>query len=45
MLWVLESNERARSFYEKAGWIADGAVTEQRMDCENRPTVRYTAAL
>ncbi len=25
MLWVLESNARARRFYEAAGWRADGA--------------------
>jgi GNAT superfamily N-acetyltransferase len=25
VLWVLEANDRARRFYEKAGWIPDGA--------------------
>jgi GNAT superfamily N-acetyltransferase len=30
-LWVLESAERARHFYEVAGWAADGA---RRDDCE-----------
>ena len=25
-LWVLDANERARQFYEAAGWRADGAV-------------------
>jgi ribosomal protein S18 acetylase RimI-like enzyme len=25
ILWVLESNTRARRFYERAGWSADGA--------------------
>jgi ribosomal protein S18 acetylase RimI-like enzyme len=30
-LWVLESNERARRFYEAAGWRADGTrKTEER---------------
>jgi Acetyltransferase (GNAT) family. len=24
ILWVLESNQRARRFYEAAGWRADG---------------------
>jgi ribosomal protein S18 acetylase RimI-like enzyme len=24
LLWVLETNARARRFYERAGWIADG---------------------
>jgi GNAT superfamily N-acetyltransferase len=26
ILWVLEDNERARQFYERAGWTADGAT-------------------
>ena len=40
-LWVLETNERARRFYEAAGWTHDGTVTSERVDCEMRPTVRY----
>jgi GNAT superfamily N-acetyltransferase len=28
-LWVLESNERARAFYESVGWAADG---ERKVD-------------
>ena len=40
-LWVLETNERARRFYEVAGWRADGTETNERVDCEMRPTVRY----
>jgi GNAT superfamily N-acetyltransferase len=40
-LWVLATNERARRFYERAGWRADGAATSERVDCEMRPTVRY----
>jgi ribosomal protein S18 acetylase RimI-like enzyme len=40
-LWVLETNARARRFYEAAGWLADGAnKTEQRGDVELRE-VRY----
>ncbi|MEU4422156.1 GNAT family N-acetyltransferase [Actinoplanes sp. NPDC024001] len=27
ILWVLEANERARRFYEAAGWRTDGAST------------------
>jgi ribosomal protein S18 acetylase RimI-like enzyme len=27
-LWVLESNARARRFYARAGWAADGAVQQ-----------------
>lgn len=40
-LWVLERNERARRFYERAGWRTDGAANEERIDCANLPTVRY----
>jgi ribosomal protein S18 acetylase RimI-like enzyme len=44
-LWVLESNERARGFYEAAGWAHDGTVTSERVDCEMRSTVRYRVEL
>jgi ribosomal protein S18 acetylase RimI-like enzyme len=44
-LWVLETNERARRFYERAGWAADGTTTSERVDCEMRPTVRYRTTL
>lgn len=40
-LWVLETNERARRFYERQGWSPDGLATRERVDCEMRPTVRY----
>jgi GNAT superfamily N-acetyltransferase len=26
VLWVLEDNKRARAFYERDGWVPDGAV-------------------
>ncbi len=44
-LWVLETNDLARRFYEAAGWSLDGTVTSERVDCEMRPTVRYRADL
>jgi ribosomal protein S18 acetylase RimI-like enzyme len=44
-LWVLETNELARRFFERAGWRFDGTTTSERVDCELRPTVRYRAAL
>jgi ribosomal protein S18 acetylase RimI-like enzyme len=44
-LWVLESNERTRRFYETAGWKPDGASTSEHVDCEMRPTVRYRTEL
>lgn len=44
-LWVLGANDRARLFYEKAGWTWDGTVSEHRFDCGNQPIVRYAADL
>ncbi len=44
-LWVLESNEAGRRFYEREGWHADGLTTSERVDCEMRPTVRYRVDL
>jgi GNAT superfamily N-acetyltransferase len=44
-LWVLETNEQARRFYDVAGWKPDGTLTTERVDCEMRPTVRYRAEL
>jgi GNAT superfamily N-acetyltransferase len=36
-LWVLETNDRARRFYEAAGWAPDGAVRQDGV-----AEVRYT---
>jgi GNAT superfamily N-acetyltransferase len=44
-LWVLETNERARRFYEIAGWSADGTRAAERIDRAMLPTVRYRATL
>ncbi|MCI0635685.1 MAG: GNAT family N-acetyltransferase [Actinobacteria bacterium] len=44
-LWVLETNDPARRFYEAAGWSFDGTITSERVDCEMRPTVRYRTDL
>jgi ribosomal protein S18 acetylase RimI-like enzyme len=44
-LWVLETNERARRFYELAGWKTDGSTASERVDCEMRSTVRYRTEL
>jgi len=44
-LWVLESNDQARRFYDLAGWKLDGATTSERNDCLNYPTVRYRVDL
>ena len=42
VLWVLESNERARAFYEKNGFIADGERIEI-VDGIELKELRYTA--
>lgn len=44
-LWVLETNERSRRFYEKAGWIWDGTTGAHQFDCANLPIVRYATDL
>lgn len=44
-LWVLEANERARRFYERAGWTLDGETSDHDFDCANEPMVRYAADL
>ena len=44
-LWVLEANERARRFYEKAGWTWDGSRSSHDFDCANEPMVRYAIDL
>jgi GNAT superfamily N-acetyltransferase len=44
-LWVLEANERARRFYEQAGWTWDGTVDRHDFECANEPVVRYAVDL
>ncbi|WNI27133.1 GNAT family N-acetyltransferase [Streptomyces sp. ITFR-16] len=45
LLWVLDANTRARRFYEKAGYAADGAVRTEEYDGVSVPEVRYRRAL
>ena len=45
VLWVLESNERARRFYETAAWIADGGHKLEEWDGFPLPHVRYSRDL
>jgi ribosomal protein S18 acetylase RimI-like enzyme len=40
ILWVLEDNPRARRFYEREGWVADGYRTDVVRGVEV-PEVRY----
>jgi ribosomal protein S18 acetylase RimI-like enzyme len=41
VLWVIASNDRARRFYEAAGWSFDGTRTEHSYDDAPRTLVRY----
>ena len=45
VLWVFEANDRARRFYEAAGWSPDGARAEHRFDGGSRPVLRYARDL
>lgn len=44
-LWVLDTNERARRFYERAGWRTDGATKSERRRSATLNEVRYRKAL
>jgi len=44
-LWVLETNDRARRFYERAGWTWDGSRRTHQSRCSNMPVVRYARTL
>jgi GNAT superfamily N-acetyltransferase len=44
-LWVLETNEQIRRFYEKAGWTPDGATSTELLGDQNLRTVRYRIEL
>jgi ribosomal protein S18 acetylase RimI-like enzyme len=41
VLWVLEGNDRARRFYERGGWAADGTTREAPMGGEVTLQLRY----
>lgn len=45
LLWVLKGNNRARRFYERAGFHADGAEEPFEVDGVVVPEVRYARAL
>jgi len=44
-LWVLDTNQRARSFYESAGWVPDGATKTEELPGAVLREVRYRAEL
>jgi ribosomal protein S18 acetylase RimI-like enzyme len=41
VLWVLEGNARARRFYERGGWRADGVTRDEEMGGEPTHQLRY----
>jgi len=45
VLWVLESNARARRFYERAGWAVDGATKVETRGEVVLNEVRYARSL
>ncbi len=44
-LWVIDQNQRARSFYERLGFAPDGAVKTTPMHTSQRREVRYSLCL
>lgn len=44
-LWVLEENRRARRFYERAGFGADGGAETYKVDGAAVPELRYALRL
>ncbi|MFD4483461.1 GNAT family N-acetyltransferase [Streptomyces sp. NPDC058471] len=45
LLWVLVDNSGARRFYERVGYVADGAVQADDYDGVSIPEVRYRLQL
>lgn len=44
-LWVLSSNTRARSFYQRQGWVPDGVTRVIELDGATLEETRYRKAL
>ncbi|SDY73175.1 L-amino acid N-acyltransferase YncA [Micromonospora pattaloongensis] len=44
-LWVLAGNTRARRFYERGGWVADGVERDDRIGAAVTRMVRYSRPL
>jgi GNAT superfamily N-acetyltransferase len=45
VLWVLEGNARARRFYERGGWAADGTTRTEAIGGEPVAQLRYGRSL
>lgn len=44
-LWVLESNNQARHFYESLGFFTHGDIKMDHVGCEKLPVIRYRKIL
>lgn len=44
-LWVLDTNSRARAFYERQDWRLDGAEKDESIDGADVREIRYRRAL
>lgn len=45
VVWVLDTNQRGRHFYERMGLVADGAAKEQTMGGATLTEIRYRSSL
>jgi ribosomal protein S18 acetylase RimI-like enzyme len=45
VLWVLEENGRARRFYDRGGWVPDGATRVEAVSGQPVPQLRYSRKL
>jgi hypothetical protein len=45
ILWVLDTNERARRFYEAAGWRPDGGTKREDRPGGTLNEIRYRRSL
>ena len=45
VLWVVPGNARARRFYERSGWSADGAERVAEVNGVTVPECRYAKRL
>ena len=44
-LWILRSNRRARSFYERRGWLPDGLSRQEAVGGVSVVEIRYRRPL
>ncbi|MBB5790716.1 GNAT family N-acetyltransferase [Jiangella mangrovi] len=44
-LWTLEGNALGRAFYDRSGWVPDGARQEEQVGPDVLPEIRYARTL